>query len=78
MSIGGELKKLVSNVAMGRSMGGVHWRTDNTRSLRLGEQVAIEVLRKRTMKYAERPVSFTFRSFNQAMVHITKGQVKVW
>ncbi len=75
MTIGGELNKLASNVAMGRSMGGVHWRSDNTRSLRLGEAVAIEILRKRTMEYAERPVSFTFRSFNRHIVHITQGQV---
>lgn len=29
----GELNK----IAMGRSMGGAHWRSNNTRSLRLGE-----------------------------------------
>ena len=51
------------------------WRSDNTRSLRLGEQVAIEILRKRTMEYAERPVSFTFRAFDRHTVHITQGQV---
>ena len=76
MTVGGELNKIASNVAMGRSMGGVHWRSDNTRSLRLGEQVAIEILRKRTMEYAERPVSFTFRAFDRHMVHITQGQVR--
>lgn len=75
MTIGGELNKIAANVAMGRSMGGVHWRSDNTRSLRLGEAVAIEILRKRTMEYAERPVSFTFRSFDRRRVHITQGQV---
>lgn len=53
MTVGGELNKLASNVAMGRSMGGVHWRSDNTRSLRLGEDIAIEILRKRTLEYAE-------------------------
>lgn len=74
ITVGGELNKLASNVAMGRSMGGVHWRTDNTRSLRLGEQIAIEILRKRTEEYAERPVSFTFRSFDRQMIHITQGQ----
>lgn len=74
MTIGGELNKLASNVAMGRSMGGVHWRSDNTRSLRLGEKIAIEILRKRTLEYAEKPVSFTFRSFDRKMIHITKGQ----
>ncbi|SNX60266.1 hypothetical protein SAMN06296273_1730 [Nitrosomonas ureae] len=77
MTVGGELNKIASNVAMGRSMGGVHWRSDNTRSLRLGEQIAIEILRKRTMEYAERPVSFTFRAFDRYMVHITQGQVRI-
>lgn len=77
MTVGGELNKIASNVAMGRTMGGVHWRSDNTRSLRLGEQVAIEILRKRTIEYAERPVSFTFRTFDREMVRITNGQVKV-
>lgn len=76
LTVGGELNKIASNVAMGRSMGGVHWRTDNTRSLRLGEEVAIEILRKRTMEYAERPQSFTFRSFDLHRVHITQGQVR--
>lgn len=77
MTVGGELNKIASNVAMGRTMGGVHWRSDNTRSLRLGEQIAIEILRKRTLEYAERPVSFTFRSFDRQWVHITQGQVRI-
>jgi hypothetical protein len=76
ITVGSELNKIASNVAMGRSMGGVHWRTDNTRSLRLGEEIAIEILKKRTAEYAERPVSFTFRSFDRQRVHITKGQAK--
>ncbi|GKS68345.1 phosphoesterase [Nitrosomonas sp. PY1] len=75
MTVGGELNKIASNVAMGRSMGGVHWRSDNTRSMRLGEQIAIEILRKRTLEYAEKPTSFTFRSFDRQMIHITQGQV---
>lgn len=77
MTIGGELNKIASNVAMGRSMGGVHWRSDNTRSLRLGEAIAIEILRKRTLEYAERPVSFTFRAFDGNMVRIANGQVQM-
>lgn len=77
ITVGGELNKLASNVAMGRSMGGVHWRSDNTRSLRLGELIGIEILRKRTIEYAERPVSFTFRSFDGNRVQITQGQVRI-
>ncbi len=76
MTVGGELNKIAGNVAMGRSMGGVHWRTDNTRSLRLGEAIAIEILRKRTMEYAERPVSFTFRTFDRHIVRIANGEVQ--
>ncbi|MBT9567622.1 MAG: vanadium-dependent haloperoxidase [Thiobacillus sp.] len=78
ITIGGELNKIASNVAMGRTMGGVHWRTDNTRSLRLGETIAIEILRKRTLEYFERPVSFTFRAFDGHTVHITHGQVQTF
>jgi hypothetical protein len=77
LTIGGELNKIASNVAMGRTMGGVHWRTDNTRSLRLGEQVAIEILRKRTTEYAEKGVSFTFRSFDRQLIRIAAGEVQV-
>ena len=78
MTIGGELNKIASNVSMGRSMGGVHWRTDNSRSLRLGEATAVEILRKRSLEYAERPVSFTFRAFDGHIVRIANGQVETY
>lgn len=70
LTVGGELNKLGSNVAMGRSMGGVHWRSDNTRSLRLGEQIAIEILRKRTHEYAEAGSCFSFTSFDGDLITI--------
>nr|CAA6830557.1 MAG: Unknown protein [uncultured Thiotrichaceae bacterium] len=75
MTIGGELNKLASNIAMGRSMGGVHWRSDNTRSLRLGEQLACEILCKRAKEYAEKPVSFSFRSFDGELVKIDSDSI---
>lgn len=78
MTVGGELNKIAANVAMGRSMGGVHWRSDNTRSLRLGEHVAIEILRKRTEEYAERPVSFEFYAFDGHRVQISAGAVRTY
>lgn len=62
LTIEGELNKLAQNVAMGRSMGGVHWRTDNTRSLILGEALAAEILAGITTDANERP-SFEFRTF---------------
>jgi membrane-associated phospholipid phosphatase len=46
LTVGGELNKLAANIASGRNMAGVHWRTDYTESMRLGEDVAIGVLRE--------------------------------
>ena len=62
LTIEGELNKLAQNVAMGRSMGGVHWRTDNARSLILGEALAAEILWDIACDVQE-DVAFTFRTF---------------
>lgn len=75
MTVGGELNKLAANVAMGRSMGGVHWRSDNTRSLRLGEQISAFILAKVTLELKERPLSFSFTSFNGKPTRIEGGRV---
>jgi len=65
LTIEGELNKLAQNVAMGRSMGGVHWRTDNARSLILGEAIAARLLCDITQDAHEHP-TFTFRTFARA------------
>lgn len=75
MTVGGELNKIASNVAMGRSMGGVHWRSDNTRSLRLGEQVSAFILCRVTRELAEAP-SVGFTSFNGHAISIAGGEVR--
>jgi len=77
MTVGGELNKIAANVAMGRSMGGVHWRTDNTRSLRLGEQITTIMLKRQSTDYAETPFRLSYRSFDNALVTIEKGHVTV-
>src|SRR5207248_1980521 len=64
LTIEGELNKLAMNVAMGRCIGGVHWRTDNTRSLMLGEALAARVLADITTDANEKPY-FEFRSFSR-------------
>jgi hypothetical protein len=43
-TIGGELNKLAANIGLGRDYAGVHWRSDTTESLKLGEAVAISIL----------------------------------
>ncbi|RNL85738.1 vanadium-dependent haloperoxidase [Halostreptopolyspora alba] len=40
-----ELNKLAANISIARNMAGVHWRTDYTESLRLGERIGIGVVR---------------------------------
>lgn len=45
LTVGGELDKVAANIAIGRNMAGVHWRTDYSEAIRLGEAVAIGVLR---------------------------------
>ncbi|MGE0822277.1 MAG: vanadium-dependent haloperoxidase [Candidatus Binatia bacterium] len=63
LTVGGELNKLASNIAIGRNIAGVHWRSDGTESLLLGEQVAIGVLRDHKLVYNEPFGGFTFTSF---------------
>jgi len=63
MTIEGELNKIGSNVATGRNIAGVHWRTDGEESMRLGEAVAIGVLRDTKDMYNE-SASFAFNRFD--------------
>lgn len=82
LTIEGELNKLAMNVAMGRSMGGVHWRTDNTRSLILGEAIAAQILADITVDLVEHP-KFEFRTFSRKadgqpkIIEIEQGRIKV-
>ncbi|MGI5500117.1 vanadium-dependent haloperoxidase [Lentzea sp. CA-135723] len=54
LTVGGELNKLAANIAVGRNMAGVHWRTDYKESLKLGESLAIELLREQKSWFNER------------------------
>ncbi len=53
LTVQGELDKLASNIALGRNIAGVHWRSDGTESLLLGEMVAVDLLRAYARSYAE-------------------------
>ncbi len=60
LTVGGELNKVASNVAIGRDFAGIHWRSDSTDALYLGEDVALGILREQKLTYAENAdVSFT-------------------
>jgi hypothetical protein len=53
LTVGGELNKLAANIAIGRNMGGVHWRTDYAESVKLGEAIALDVLEEQKLCYNE-------------------------
>ena len=63
LTVGGELNKLANNVGIGRNIGGVHWRSDATESFKLGEQVAIQLLKDLKQTYAEPFEGFSFTDF---------------
>lgn len=46
LTLRGELDKLAANIGMGRCFAGIHWRSDVEEGMRLGEEVAIRVLRE--------------------------------
>ncbi len=64
LTVKGELNKLASNVATGRNIAGVHWRTDAFWSLRLGQAVAISILRDQRAGYNEIFNGYTFTGFD--------------
>ena len=64
ITVGGELNKLASNVALGRDMAGVHWRSDAKEALLLGEAVTISILRDQRSTYNEPFDGFTFTKFD--------------
>jgi len=54
MTVNGELNKLANNVSFGHGIhAGIHWRTDTSSSVQLGEAVAISALQDRAKTYAE-------------------------
>ena len=53
LTVGGELNKLAANIAIGRIAAGVHWRSDYTESIRLGEEIAIRILQEQRLTYNE-------------------------
>jgi membrane-associated phospholipid phosphatase len=63
LTVGGELDKLASNVAMGRVLAGVHWRSDAAAGLHLGEAVAISLLGELRATYPEDFRGFSLTTF---------------
>ena len=55
ITVNGELNKLANNVSFGHGVhAGIHWRTDTSASVQLGEAVALSMLQDRAATYPEK------------------------
>ncbi len=71
ITINGEINKLASNIGQARDIAGVHWRSDSDYGLRLGEAVAISILREQGNNYTgEDFEGFTITTFDGKTVTV--------
>jgi hypothetical protein len=73
LTIGGELNKLAHNAVMGRIWAGIHYRSDATAGLALGEEVAIAFLQDQVNTFTESFPGFSFTKFDGTPVSIQPG-----
>ena len=70
LTVGGELNKLASNIALGRDAAGVHYRSDGVEGIKLGEAMAISILRDTATVYNETFPGFSFTKYDGTPVTI--------
>jgi hypothetical protein len=74
LNVGGEVEKLAANIALGRNHAAVHWRTDYTQSILLGEQVAIDILKDQLATFNEFPLiqatGWSFTGFRGSKIQL--------
>jgi hypothetical protein len=69
LTVGNELNKLAANVAIARNGAGVHYRSDYTQSILLGEAIALSILEEQREVYNESN-KFTVTTFDGTTVEI--------
>ena len=70
LTVGGELNKIAANVALGRNTAGVHWRSDATESMKLGEAIAIGILKDQRACYNEVFNGFSLTKFDGSTITV--------
>lgn len=70
LTVGGELNKIASNVSNGRNIAAVHWRSDSTYSLNLGEAIAIQLLQEQRATFAEDFNGFQLTKFDGTTITV--------
>jgi hypothetical protein len=75
MTVGGELNKLAHNISGFRNAAGVHWRSDETESLLLGERIAIRLLQEMSLLFNEDDAFFQLTRLDGRTIRIYDGIV---
>lgn len=70
LTVGGELNKLAWNIAVGRDMAGVHYHSDGLEGVKLGEEVALSVMRDMKDCFGELFRGFALTKFDGTMVTV--------
>jgi len=70
LTVGGELDKLASNISMGRNFAGIHWRSDYTGGMELGEAVALGVLQDMRECFNEQFEGFVLTKFDGTKIRV--------
>jgi hypothetical protein len=70
LTVGGELNKLAANVSLGREACGVHYRSDGVEGMRLGEEIALSMLRDVATLYNEPFAGFSLTRFDGTPITI--------
>lgn len=76
LTIGGEINKLASNIALGRDWAGVHYRSDGIDGMLVGEQQAIGLLLDYSRTYREHFNGRTLTKFDGTVITIDNGEIK--
>ena len=76
LKVGDELNKLAANIAIGRNWAGVHYRSDYTESITLGEQIALGVLQEQATCYHKKdPFACRLTRFDGQPIKIEETQI---
>jgi hypothetical protein len=71
LKVGDELNKVAANIAIGRNWAGVHYRSDYTESILLGEKIALGILQEQAACYHKKdPFTCTLTRFDGQPIKI--------
>jgi hypothetical protein len=73
LTVGGEVNKLALNIALGRNLAGIHYRSDAMAGFRLGEDVAMAMMQDLVNTFTEDFTGFEFTRMDGTSVQICKS-----